>query len=55
MYDYGDDPHQYQQYSHGGKHQGYDNGNAYGPGHNQYGHMSFGDDVQLDDDDDDMW
>ncbi|KAL4734092.1 hypothetical protein BDV11DRAFT_209668 [Aspergillus similis] len=55
MYDYGDDPHQYQQYSHGGKHQGYDNGNAYGPGHSQYGHMSFGDDVQLDDDDDDMW
>lgn len=36
--------------------QHYENGNAYGPGHYQYGHSSFGDDVQLDDDDDDnMW
>ncbi|KAL4871685.1 hypothetical protein BDV12DRAFT_163566 [Aspergillus spectabilis] len=57
MYDYGDDSrNQYQQNSRGSKHQGYDNGNAYGPGHYNYGgHMSFSDDVQLDDDDDDMW
>ncbi|KAL2821180.1 hypothetical protein BJX63DRAFT_258654 [Aspergillus granulosus] len=54
-YDYGDDQqNHYQQNSRGNKH-GYDNGNSYGPGHYQYGHMSFGDDVQLDDDDDDMW
>ncbi|PTU17023.1 hypothetical protein P175DRAFT_0109450 [Aspergillus ochraceoroseus IBT 24754] len=56
MYDYNDDPHNhYQQHSRGSKHQGYENGNAYGPGHYQYGSMSFSDDVQLDDDDDDMW
>ncbi|KAL2826120.1 hypothetical protein BDW59DRAFT_67730 [Aspergillus cavernicola] len=56
MYDYGDDSHsQYQQNSRGNKQYGSDNGNSYGPGHNQYGHMSFGDNVQLDDDDDDMW
>ncbi|KAL4965215.1 putative telomere silencing protein Zds1 [Aspergillus stella-maris] len=54
MYDYGDDSHHYQQDPRG-KHQGYDNGYGYGQGHNQYGHMSYGDDAQLDDDDDDMW
>ncbi|CAG8230291.1 unnamed protein product [Penicillium nalgiovense] len=55
MYDYDDDPHdRYGSHSRGDK-QGYENGQAYGPGH-QYGHSSFGDDVQLDDDDDDdMW
>ncbi|KAJ5383770.1 hypothetical protein N7517_001681 [Penicillium concentricum] len=58
MYDYDDDPHDRDRY---GSHsrsdkQGYENGQAYGPGHYQYGHSSFGDDVQLDDDDDDdMW
>ncbi|KAL4882087.1 hypothetical protein BJY04DRAFT_187988 [Aspergillus karnatakaensis] len=55
MYDYGDDSRNYQQNSRGSKSHGYDNGNSYGPGHYQYGHMSFSDDVQLDDDDDDMW
>ncbi|KAL4787706.1 hypothetical protein BJX76DRAFT_345390 [Aspergillus varians] len=54
MYDYGDDSHNYQQNSRGSKNQGYDNGNSHGPGHYQYGHMSFGDDMQLDDDDDDI-
>ncbi|KAJ5661976.1 uncharacterized protein N7477_009592, partial [Penicillium maclennaniae] len=57
MYDYDDDPHDHYQQSHGrsNKH-GYENGHAYGSGHYQYGHSSFGDDVQLDDDDDDdMW
>ncbi|KAL2837655.1 hypothetical protein BJY01DRAFT_220788 [Aspergillus pseudoustus] len=55
IYDYGDDQqNQYQQTSRGNKH-GYDNGNSYGSGQYQYGHMSFGDDMQLDDDDDDMW
>ncbi|KAJ5277373.1 hypothetical protein N7524_003526 [Penicillium chrysogenum] len=55
MYDYDDDPHdRYGSHARGDK-QGYENGQAYGPGH-QYGHSSFGDDVQLDDDDDDdMW
>jgi hypothetical protein len=55
MYDYDDDPHdRYGAHSRGSK-QGYENGSAYGPGY-QYGHSSFGDDVQLDDDDDDdMW
>lgn len=55
-YEYDDDPHdRYGAQSRGSK-QGYENGNAYGPGHYQYGHSSFGDDVQLDDDDDDdMW
>ncbi|PYI11296.1 hypothetical protein BO78DRAFT_131318 [Aspergillus sclerotiicarbonarius CBS 121057] len=55
MYEYNDDPQ-----DHYGAHSqnskgGYENGNAYGPGHYQYGHSTFGDDVQLDDDDDDMW
>ena len=55
MYDYDDDPHNGYHQSRGNKH-GYENGNAYGSGHYQYGHSSFGDDVQLDDDDDDdMW
>jgi hypothetical protein len=56
MYDYDDDSHdRYGAQSRGSK-QGYENGQAYGPGHHQYGHSSFGDDVQLDDDDDDdMW
>lgn len=56
MYDYDDDPHdRYGAHSRSDK-QGYENGQAYGPGHQQYGHSSFGDDVQLDDDDDDdMW
>ncbi|KAJ5959541.1 uncharacterized protein N7479_006691 [Penicillium vulpinum] len=56
MYDYDDDPHdRYGSHSRSDK-QGYENGQAYGPGHHQYGHSSFGDDVQLDDDDDDdMW
>ncbi|KAE8149824.1 hypothetical protein BDV25DRAFT_155572 [Aspergillus avenaceus] len=57
MYEYGDDQHDhYRQHSRSGSKQGYENGNVYGPGHYQYGHSSFGDDVQLDDDDDDdMW
>lgn len=55
MYEYTDDAQ-----DHYGTHSqsskgGYENGNAYGPGHYQYGHSTFGDDVQLDDDDDDMW
>ncbi|KAJ5612546.1 hypothetical protein N7510_005740 [Penicillium lagena] len=56
MYDYDDDPHNRYHHSGGNKH-GYENGNAYdGSGHYQYGHSSFGEDVQLDDDDDDdMW
>lgn len=56
MYDYDDDPHNRYHPSEGNKH-GYENGNVYDPsGHYQYGHSSFGDDVQLDDDDDDdMW
>ncbi|KAI2705198.1 hypothetical protein CBS147332_3119 [Penicillium roqueforti] len=55
MYDYDDDSHdRYGSHSRSDK-QGYENGQAYGPGH-QYGNTSFGDDVQLDDDDDDdMW
>ncbi|KAJ5759271.1 hypothetical protein N7520_006427 [Penicillium odoratum] len=55
MYDYDDDPRdRYQTHEHS-KH-GYENGHAYGSDHYQYGHSSFGDDVQLDDDDDDdMW
>lgn len=55
MYDYGDDSHYYQHDSRGSKRRGHDNGNAYGPGHHEYGHMSFGEDVQLDEEDDDMW
>ncbi|KAJ5513397.1 hypothetical protein N7463_002949, partial [Penicillium fimorum] len=58
MYDYDDDPHDRDRYGSHSKSdkQGYENGQAYGPGHHQYGHSSFGDDVQLDDDDDDdMW
>ncbi|RHZ62165.1 putative telomere silencing protein Zds1 [Aspergillus thermomutatus] len=52
-YEYGDDPRDgYRPHSRGSK---YENGNVYGPGHHQYGHSTFGDDVQLDDDDDDMW
>ncbi|KAJ5467260.1 hypothetical protein N7475_005012 [Penicillium sp. IBT 31633x] len=56
MYDYDDDSHdRYGSHSRSDKH-GYDNSQSYGPGHYQYGHSSFGDDVQLDDDDDDdMW
>lgn len=53
MYDYGDDSH-----DHYGSHSnGYQNGDTYGSGYyNHYGHSAFGDDVQLDDDDDnDMW
>ncbi|KAF7171791.1 hypothetical protein CNMCM6106_006156 [Aspergillus hiratsukae] len=52
-YEYGDDRRDnYRPHSRGSK---YENGNVYGPGHHQYGHSTFGDDVQLDDDDDDMW
>ncbi|PWY91965.1 hypothetical protein BO94DRAFT_564654 [Aspergillus sclerotioniger CBS 115572] len=55
MYEYNDDPQDhYSTHSQDSK-SGYENGNAYGPGHYQYGHSTFGDDVQLDDDDDDMW
>jgi hypothetical protein len=56
MYDYDDDPHdRYQGQGRSSQH-GYENGHAYNSGHYQYGHSSFGDDVQLDDDDDDdMW
>ncbi|KOC17371.1 telomere silencing protein [Aspergillus flavus AF70] len=55
MYEYGDDSHDsYRQHTRGSK-SGYENGHAYGPGHYQYGNSTFGDDVQLDDDDDDMW
>ncbi|KAL2012251.1 hypothetical protein VTN00DRAFT_4969 [Thermoascus crustaceus] len=55
MYDYEtDDRHdRHRSQSRGSKH-GYENNNMYGPGHQQYGHSSFGDDAQLDDDDD-MW
>jgi hypothetical protein len=53
MYEYGDDQRDnYRPHSRGSK---YENGNVFGPGHHQYGHSTFGDDVQLDDDDDDMW
>ncbi|QQK42512.1 Telomere silencing protein Zds1, putative [Penicillium digitatum] len=56
MYDYDDDPHdRHGSHSRSGK-QGYENGQAYGPGHQPPEHSSFGDDIQLDDDDDDdMW
>ncbi|KAJ5093943.1 hypothetical protein N7456_009804 [Penicillium angulare] len=55
MYDYDDDPRDRYQ-AHGHDKHGYENGHAYDSGHYQYGHSSFGDDVQLDDDDDDdMW
>ncbi|PYI33083.1 hypothetical protein BP00DRAFT_424192 [Aspergillus indologenus CBS 114.80] len=55
MYEYSDEHQdQYRSQSRGSK-DGYDNGNAYGPGHSQYGHSTFGDDMQLDDDEDDMW
>ncbi|RAL16329.1 putative telomere silencing protein Zds1 [Aspergillus homomorphus CBS 101889] len=55
MYEYGDDHHdQYRSQSRGSK-DSYESGNAYGPGHNQHGHSTFGDDMQLDDDEDDMW
>ncbi|KAL4911487.1 hypothetical protein BDW74DRAFT_8692 [Aspergillus multicolor] len=55
MYDYGDDQPHHQRYPSTNKQQAYNNGNVYGPGHNQYGHMSFGEDVQLEDEDDEMW
>lgn len=56
IYDYDDDPHDRYQAHRGDNKHGYENGSAYGSGHYQYGHSSFGDDVQLDDDDDDdMW
>jgi len=56
MYDYDDDPHDRHQ-SHGrSNNHGYENRTAYDSGHYQYEHLSFSDDVQLDDDDDDdMW
>lgn len=55
MYDYDDDPRDRYQ-AHGHSKHGYENGHAYDSSHYQYGHSSFGDDVQLDDDDDDdMW
>ncbi|KAE8372759.1 hypothetical protein BDV26DRAFT_273419 [Aspergillus bertholletiae] len=55
MYEYGDDSHDpYRQHTRGSKN-GYENGHSYGPGHYQYGNSTFGDDVQLDDDDDDIW
>lgn len=51
-YEYADDA--YDQY--GSQSRGYENGNPYTTGYYHYGHSSFGDDVQLDDDDDnDMW
>jgi len=55
MYDYEPDDRNdyYRPQSRSSKH-GYENDNMYGPGHQQYGHSSFGDDAQLDDDDD-MW
>lgn len=55
MYEYGDDPHDHYGTSSRGSKPGYENGNAYGPGHYQYGH--YGNDSHLDDDDDDddMW
>ena len=51
MYDYNDSHGQYGS-------TGYENGNnnPYGAEYYNYGHSTFGDDVQLDDDDDnDMW
>ncbi|KAJ6095720.1 hypothetical protein N7486_006466 [Penicillium sp. IBT 16267x] len=55
MYDYDDDPRDRYQ-AHGHDKHGYENGHSYGSDHYQYGHSSFGDDMQLDDDDDDdMW
>ncbi|PLN81981.1 hypothetical protein BDW42DRAFT_86921 [Aspergillus taichungensis] len=55
MYEYGDDSHDHYGTNSRGSKQGYENGNAYGPGHYQYGH--YGNDSHLDDDDDDddMW
>ncbi|BCR92673.1 putative telomere silencing protein Zds1 [Aspergillus chevalieri] len=52
-YDYGDETHD----QYGSHSSGYQNGDGYGSGYyNHYGHSAFGDDVQLDDDDDnDMW
>ncbi|KAE8353714.1 hypothetical protein BDV28DRAFT_101328 [Aspergillus coremiiformis] len=56
MYEYSDNSHDsYQQQTRGSSKHGYENGHTYGPGHYQYGHSTFGDDVQLEDDDDDMW
>lgn len=51
-YDDYSDEHHYETQS-----RGYENGNnPYTSGYNYYGHSTFGDDVQLDDDDDnDMW
>ena len=52
MYDDYSDEHHYETQS-----RGYENGNnPYTSGYNYYGHSTFGDDVQLDDDNDnDMW
>lgn len=53
MYEY-DDGHERYGSAKSGKY-GNDNGNFYASGQYQYGHSTFGDDAQLDDDDDDMW
>ena len=57
MYDYEESSRDhYQAHRDDSSKHGYENGNAYGSGHYQYGHSSFGSAVQLDDDDDDdMW
>ena len=56
MYDYEDDQQDhYQSNGRSGQH-GYDNSHHYTSNSYGYGHSSFGDDCQLDDDDeDDMW
>lgn len=57
MYDY-DHDNRHNSYGSRGSTHGYESGTAYGPGHYQQyndGHSSFGDEAQLDDDDDDMW
>lgn len=53
-YEYSDDAYDH----YGSQSRGYENGNGnpYTTGYYNYGHSTFGDDVQLDDDDDnDMW
>ncbi|RMJ21852.1 telomere silencing protein Zds1 [Aspergillus sp. HF37] len=55
MYEYADDPHDHYRSQSKRSKYGHDNGSLYGHGHYQYGHSTFGDDAQLDDDDDDMW
>ncbi|KAF7719628.1 Uncharacterized protein PECH_004124 [Penicillium ucsense] len=56
MYDYEEDQQDHYQNNGRSSQQGYDNGQHYNSGSYQHDHSSFGDDCQLDDDEeDDMW